>query len=132
MPSIEDAGGPIVNRVLPNPPRRTIVILSSVILLNLVCLWMSVWIIPRFEAIFRDMLDGQPLPPLTVFVLNSRWVLVVFDCICSLTASFFLRSRVASAYLFAILFILVGQVLVTVIALFLPLIGTIVKLSPPH
>jgi type II secretory pathway component PulF len=131
VPSIDKIGDPALSQK-GTPSRKAIVSFGSVIVLGLVCLWLSFWIIPRFAGIFRDMLDGQPLPPLTVFVLNSRWWLVVFDCICLLSASFVVRFRASSAYLFAILFIMVGQVSMTMIGLFTPLIGTIVKLTSPH
>jgi len=33
--------------------------------------FLLVFIVPRFEAIFKDMLNGQQLPGLTMFVINS-------------------------------------------------------------
>ena len=35
-----------------------------------IMVFLMVAIIPRFEQIFADMLDGQSLPPLTLFVMN--------------------------------------------------------------
>lgn len=32
--------------------------------------FMMVFIIPRFTTIFEDLLEGEPLPPLTLFVMN--------------------------------------------------------------
>ena len=98
--------------------------------LGLIGLWMSVGIIPRFAAIFRDMLEDRPLSALSAFVINSRWVLAILDCACILTAAALVRFRSSSDYLYPIFFLLIAQLLVTVIALFLPLFGIIHSLSP--
>ncbi|MEP6672172.1 MAG: hypothetical protein ABJF10_23620 [Chthoniobacter sp.] len=44
----------------------------------LAAVFVAAFIIPRFEAIFQDMLGREPLPPLTVFVLRFQpcWVLL--------------------------------------------------------
>lgn len=45
--------------------------------------FLLVFIVPRFEAIFKDMLGGKPLPALTEFVINisrfvqSNWILII-------------------------------------------------------
>ena len=43
-----------------------IVLLAS----TLILIFLMIVIIPRFETIFADMLEGRPLPPLTLFVMR--------------------------------------------------------------
>jgi type II secretory pathway component PulF len=91
-------------------------------------------IIPRFAEIFHDMLGGQSLPPVTDFVLRFHflWLLSGF---CLALAAIYLawRYRLQSAppLLSEGLLLLAGvQIGFIVIALFLPLCGTIVRQGP--
>ena len=67
-----------------------------------------------FRGIFRDMLNGKPLPPLTVFVIQARYGLVVCAWSVPLAAvgTLFTRRFVASFYL-------IGGLCLLTIALFL-------------
>ena len=57
--------------------------------------------VPAFEGIFRDMLNGKSLPPLTVFVIHAHYELIA----CSLAVpivtigTLFNRRLVVSFYL---------------------------------
>jgi type IV pilus assembly protein PilC len=44
-----------------------IVLLIAILILG----FLLVFIVPKFEAIFADMLGGKPLPPLTLFVIGA-------------------------------------------------------------
>jgi len=37
----------------------------------LILIFLLVFIVPKFETIFNEMLNGKPLPPLTLFVVNA-------------------------------------------------------------
>jgi hypothetical protein len=130
MPSIDNTDDSVLSQKVAHG-RKAIVIFGSVILLILVCFWVSIWIIPRFAEIFRDMLGDRPLPILTAAVLNSRWLFVILDCTCLLAASFIIQLRVSIGYLYVLFCLLVAQVVITVLALFVPLIG-IIRLLSPH
>ena len=81
MQSIDDDADPVASQKALRSRKASLPLLGSVILLSLVYIWMSVWIIPRFTAIFRDMLGNRPPPILAAIVINSRWVLVILDCV---------------------------------------------------
>ena len=93
------------------------------------------FIIPRFAGIFDDMLGGRPLPPVTEFVLHFRvlWLLLGFAFLfaaISLAWRYRLRSapRLVSA---GLLLLAAAQIGFIVIAMFLPLCGTIIRQMPP-
>lgn len=129
MPSVDDAGHPIPNPEATYNRKASLASLGSMILVCVVFFWMSVWIIPRFAVIFRDMLEGRPLPGLTALVISSRGALLSFDCGCALLAAILIRFKVSSRYLIAISLLLVGQVSVAAIALSIPLIRIIQTLG---
>jgi hypothetical protein len=93
-----------------------------VILLGLSQVFLGVFIIPRFSAIFREMHGNYPLPAWTVVVLHYRWALVVMGCVCSLAAVFVVQRRAPTLYLIAILVLQLVQIAFITIALFQPLI----------
>ena len=57
--------------------------------------------VPAFEGIFRDMLNGKPLPPLTVFVIRAHYELVAMSLAVPVVAigTMFSRRLVLSFYL---------------------------------
>jgi len=87
-------------------------------------LYLAFHVIPKFADIFPDMLGNRPLPFVTTLVLHGRWVFVALAVFWPVAALREVRRRPAWFLigLFAITFI---EVSVTVIALFLPLIGII-------
>ena len=64
--------------------------------------------VPAFEGIFRDMLNGKPLPPLTVFVIRARYWLVACSLAMPIVAisTLFNRRLIASFYLLGALCLL--------------------------
>ncbi|MEI9895402.1 MAG: hypothetical protein WDN28_16310 [Chthoniobacter sp.] len=96
----------------------------------LAAIFTAAFVIPRFEAIFHDMLGPEPLPPLTAFVLRfqSLWLLLG---VAYLLAAFYMAWRYrldgppASPSVVMIL-LTAAQVGLIIIALFLPLTGTII------
>ena len=40
------------------------------IIAMLIMVFLMAFIVPKFQAIFADMLNGKPLPPITVFVIS--------------------------------------------------------------
>ena len=62
---------------------------------------LMIWVVPKFQDIFRDMLPGQGLPGFTRFVLGvsdaiAKNFIVTFTCFIVLVAAFiaFIRTRV--------------------------------------
>jgi type IV pilus assembly protein PilC len=57
----------IKNKVVSAMFYPIIVLLIAILILG----FLLVFIVPKFEAIFADMLGGKPLPPLTLFVIGA-------------------------------------------------------------
>jgi len=100
----------------------------------LAAIFVAVFIIPRFEGIFQDMLGSEQLPPLTTFVLRFYlfWLLLGVTC---LLAALYLAWRYRfdgppSSPSVILILLTATQVGLTLIALFLPL-GTIIQQRPP-
>ena len=93
----------------------------SVAVLVLVNLFVLVFLVPRFTAIFHDMIGNRPLPVFTAVVIHCRWMLSTFDGVCMLIAIFGVLQRLSPRYGYALLVFLFAQIPFTVFALFLPL-----------
>ncbi len=67
----------IKNKVLSAMFYPITVLLIAVLILG----FLLVFIVPKFQAIFADMLGGRPLPPLTQFVISasSAWRKAMFS-----------------------------------------------------
>ncbi len=102
---------------------------SLFIIVSLIQLFLAGIVIPRFTAIFHDMLGDQPLPMLTALVIQARWPIAAFACACALAAVLVIRRKQSFHWLVALLILLFLQIGVTVIALFMPLSGIIERLS---
>ena len=70
-----------------------IVLLIAILILG----FLLVFIVPKFEAIFADMLGGKPLPPLTQFVIAASSVVKsnIFIIIAAVVGLFFLLRLIA-------------------------------------
>ena len=60
----------IKNKVVSAMFYPIIVLLIAILIMG----FLLVFIVPKFEAIFADMLGGKPLPPLTQFVIGASSV----------------------------------------------------------
>jgi type II secretory pathway component PulF len=97
-------------------------------------IFLSLFIVPKFEQIYQDALPGLPLPGVTAFIIAARFPLVFVAIAWSIVGSIAIWRQprgaiwiVNLAYLYFIF--LIG---VTVIALFLPMNGIIVGMSDAH
>ncbi len=88
-----------------------------------IMIFLMAFIVPKFEEIFRDMLQGKPLPGLTQFVIGiSRfiqgyWYILLFGTI-AFVVGYVLFSRTAG-----------GRVVIDRVKLVLPLFGDLVRKS---
>jgi type II secretory pathway component PulF len=91
----------------------------------------AVAVIPKFAAIYRDMLGPGPLPPLTLLALRFQplWIaLAIVFLLAALYVVWYWRLRPVPDGI-SVVFLLLPVALVTLllVALFRPLIGTIVR-----
>ena len=56
----------VKNKVLSAMAYPVIVLIIAILIMA----FLMAFIVPKFEQIFKDMLNGKPLPPITVFVIN--------------------------------------------------------------
>ena len=96
---------------------------SLFVLISLAQLFLASFVIPRFTAIFHDMLGDRPLPMLTALVIQARWPIAAFACACAGAAVLVVWRKQSFHWLFAMLILLFLQIGGTVIALFMPLSG---------
>ena len=91
------------------------VLVSVVLVLSLLSLGASLSI-ERFGQIFNDMLNGRPLPILTVLVLRARLIFVALGVLVPVAAvaTVFLRNVIRSFYLLGTLAFVAMVQLITV------------------
>ena len=88
--------------------------------------------IGNFQQIFADMLNGHPLPALTVFVITARHVFVAVSVLVPIAAiaTLFLRGVVRSIYIVAVLgFIIIVQFITLWFGLSAPLANVIISMG---
>jgi type IV pilus assembly protein PilC len=79
--------------------------------------FLLVFIVPKFETIFHDMLGGKPLPPITTFVINvskfmqADW-LVIVGALVAIIAAYKFANRTRP-----------GKIIIDGVKLHLPLFG---------
>jgi type IV pilus assembly protein PilC len=83
--------------------------------------FLMVFIVPKFEAIFHDMLGDKPLPAITTFVINvSRFVqndwLVIIGCVIAAGAGYKFANRTGP-----------GKSVIDRVKLRLPLLGDLIR-----
>lgn len=107
--------------------------LSHLLNLSAACavLFTATHLIPRFLVVYSDMLGGQPLPPLTQFVLHFRWLWFALGIALALLVIYTAwRHQLRPARpLFTVGVILFAgtQVGFVIFTLFLPLVGTFIR-----
>lgn len=88
----------------------------------------AVFITPKFEQIFQDALPGKPLPTVTELLLGFHPFVIAVTVlwpVLGLLAILFPKRTSSSIWIIVCLLLLVIlQVGVTIIALFMPMIGT--------
>ena len=111
-------------------PNRAWPIASIVFLLGLgaINIFVSLFIVPKFEQIYQDALPGMPLPGITVFVIAARFPLALVALMWPIAGIItFQRRKRAAIWIIKLghlyFFLLLG---VTVIALFMPMTGGII------
>lgn len=96
-------------------------------------LFLWLFVVPRFEVIFKDMLGGHQLPILTAGVISARWVFTALAGLGPLGAWWIARhvrsSQIVAIALASILMVAMVQIPLTVIALFMPLMPIVRSLS---
>ena len=85
--------------------------------------FLLVFIVPKFEQIFHDMLNGKPLPALTQFVINAsnllkNHVLVVIGTIIAIAVGYNMFARTPN-----------GRVIIDKVKLKMPLFGDLIRKS---
>lgn len=115
-------------------PARAMKIGLMVILFVVFCLngFCTTFVIPRFEQIYQDMLGGRPLPAVTFFMVRHHGSLFVLDLalLLGFLAALATKNRTQSVLIIiALIGIGIAQLMVMVIALFLPLAGTVQTIS---
>jgi type II secretory pathway component PulF len=109
------------------PGLGVIILVGVIFFASLAQLFMTGFVIPRLSEIFQDMNRSESLPVLTTFVLHYTWVFVVFDCASSVAAIVIVRQGTPLHYLFALMALLIVQLGFCIVALFMPLVGTIIQ-----
>ena len=115
------------------PARNNICAWITATLIIVLCisqLFVALSVIPRFEVIYHDMYGGKPLGTLTTFVIRGRWILAALACFCLTAALILVRRPAWSGLLGAVLWFIIGQLFLTVLALFLPLVVIIQAQEP--
>ena len=102
-----------------------------VVLASLAQFYIAVFLLPRCAGIFREIFGDHPLPAITSLALRSRWLLMGGACVWTVLALFLVGRRAATGYLYTILAVMVLQMAFIIVALVLPLSGTIVRSIPP-
>lgn len=96
-------------------------------------LFLWLFVVPRFELIFKDMLGGHQLPIFTAGVISARWVIVALAGLGPFGAWWIARhvrsSQIVAIALASILMVAMVQIPLTVIALFMPLMPIVKSLS---
>jgi len=85
--------------------------------------FLLVFIVPKFEQIFHDMLGGKPLPGLTVFVINTsnllkNHILIVLGVVAAIAIGYNLFASTA-----------MGRVVLDRVKLKMPLFGDLIRKS---
>lgn len=89
-------------------------------------IFLLLFIVPKFEQIFADALPGKPLPTVTNFIIAGRVILAIAALGWPLLGTYLFRRQKS----YAVLLINIGtiwtflQIGITVIALFMPMVGT--------
>lgn len=105
-------------------------IASMVLVLFLFCapnILIPLLVIPQYDHIYRDVLPGQPLPALTQWILSIRQPLMIAGAVWPLLGLLLVwRLKLASMLWLNFPFILsFTQILLTLYALFQPMLGVI-------
>ena len=108
------------------------ILTGIIVIVSISQLFVALWLIPRFAAIYRDMYPGKPIGSMTALVLQDRWILVALACLCPTTALVLARRYRSDWLLVAVLGFIAAQLFVTIITLFLPLIVTIQARDSSH
>lgn len=85
-------------------------------------------LVPRVERIFESLLKGFPKPTITHVLLDFRWAAAAFSCLCLLIA-FRASQRGKPNLIYGVLCVLLAQLMITIVALFLPLAVTIQSIN---
>ncbi len=108
-----------------------LVSIGMVVLFSAMQIGMAVYVIPRFSAIYQDLLGGRPLPSITTMVLNGRWMLLSLGCFFPIAALFVVQRPGPLRFVIPMIGLLVLTLFVTTIALFLPISGTTIGVIEP-
>src|ERR1700727_1254735 len=60
-------------------------------------IFLQIFIIPKFEQIYKDALPGMQLPPLTEFIITARFALAIIDLGWPILGSFLVRLQIPFA-----------------------------------
>jgi type IV pilus assembly protein PilC len=107
----------VKNKVVAAMVYPVIVLLLAVVIMS----FLMIFIVPKFQAIFRDMLGDKPLPPITIFVIGvsdfmqNHWA-VLLGAIVFITAGYKFAARTRA-----------GRAIIDRIKLRAPLFGDLIR-----
>ncbi len=89
------------------------------------------FIVPKFEEIFRDALPGKPLPSVTEFIIHYKMGLALFNLGWPIAGFYLWKQQNRFAFLWVNIGLLwfLFQMGITIIALFMPMVGTTTGMS---
>jgi hypothetical protein len=89
-------------------------------------IFLSLYIVPKFEQIFAEALPGKPLPEVTEFVITGKFLLAIFTLCWPIITGLLIRLRKPGAIWWINIGIIwnILQISITILALFIPMIGT--------
>lgn len=89
-------------------------------------------VVPSFEGPLHDLFDDRPLPPFTAFALHAGPLLLGYAFITSIAAWFALHRRRSMRRLWTFAGVAILPIILTTIAVVLPLMALLERLTPPR
>jgi len=96
--------------------------------ISLIYIFGAIFIIPKFQYIFQDMLNGKPLPPLTALVIEYHWILASLSLVMmtlGVMLCIFVPAKNAVIGFSVLVVAAFIQITITGVALILPLIPVV-------
>ena len=111
----------------PSKLSRVVKVLFCVVLfaLSLANIFVLIFPVLEFAQLFHDFLGGKRLPLVTNFIIDYRWALVALDMVPALTSLLLCRLALTGRGIMVLRLFMVAalfQIIITVVALFLPLV----------
>ena len=101
---------------------------------SLANIFLLVFVVPKFGQIYADALPGKPLPVATSMILDGHLVILILNLAWMIFCIVLARSQSRRANLCTNLGTVwnILQAGITVIALYMPMVGDLTGMSGPH